>query len=201
VVDDDRALGCSVYYDGEECTPKADGSWALFSGCEATKAKAAADKAAADKAAAVKAAAEVPTCPQGWKVHGGDCYQRQTQGKFYDAAKSVCSGLGAHLAVPNTAAENTFLTTTMNPKGDSYTWLGFDYTNGEKWEDGGSADSTSGWRVLYNVHDAADRVNGEPVVFIRPDGAWSFEGKSYNYPYICEKANAVERKVAPAYPY
>jgi len=38
------------------------------------------------------------------------------------------------------------------------------------------------------VDDAADRGNGEPVTFIRPNGAWSFDSKEQSYQYICERS-------------
>ena len=89
--------------------------------------------------------------------------------------------------MPNTEAENNFLTTIMNPKANAYTWIGFNYDNSERWEDGTSSSSTSDWRVLYEVDDSGDRGNGEPVVFMRSDGAWSFDGKSFDYEFVCEK--------------
>ena len=95
---------------------------------------------------------------------------------------------GGYLAVPNTESENTFLHSTMNPSNVSYTWVGFDYSNNELWEDGSSSTSTDGWRKLYSVDDSGDRMNGEPVVFMRPSGAWSFDSKNYDYEYVCEKA-------------
>jgi hypothetical protein len=37
------------------------------------------------------------------------------------------------------------------------------------------------------VDDSGDRDNGEPHVFIRANGDWSFEGPSYDYPFTCER--------------
>ena len=78
----------------------------------------------------------------------------------------------------------------MNPHSTSYTWLGFDFSNndGPQWEDGTDSSQSDSWRVLYNVDDAADRGNGEPVTFIRPNGAWSFDSKEQSYQYICERS-------------
>ena len=117
----------------------------------------------------------------------GHCYQRQTQKKKYDEASADCSTKEAILAVPNTKAENEFLVTIMNPNKVPYTWIGFDYDNNELWEDGTSISITSDWRILYNVDDNHDRANGEPVVFMRPNGDWSFDSKSNEYQFVCEK--------------
>ena len=76
----------------------------------------------------------------------------------------------------------------MNPNREAYTWLGFDFGNSELWEDGSSSSATSNWRVLYSVHDAGDRSTSDPVVFIRPNGDWSFDPKYYNYEFICERS-------------
>ena len=88
--------------------------------------------------------------------------------------------------MPNTQDENTFLA-SMNPSAVWHTWIGFDFTNNEKWEDGTASSQSDSWRVLYNVDDAADRDNGEPATFIRPSGDWSFDAKGSSFSYICEK--------------
>ena len=89
--------------------------------------------------------------------------------------------------MPNTQAENDFLAGTMNPNGVAITWIGFNYDNSELWEDGTSSSATNSWRVLYEVDDSGDRTNGEPVVFMRANGAWSFEPKSYSQQFVCEQ--------------
>ena len=61
-----------------------------------------------------------------------------------------------------------------------------DYADAERWADGSPSSMSAGWRPLYAVDDAGDRASGEPVVFIRANGDWSFESKEYSYPFICE---------------
>ena len=64
--------------------------------------------------------------------------------------------------MPNTQDENTFLASTMNPSSVGYTWIGFNFTNDQKWEDGTASSQSDSWPILYNVDDAADHDNGEP---------------------------------------
>ena len=128
------------------------------------------------------------TCDVGWTGLGDRCYMRHDPAD-YDTASATCESRGAHLAVPNTEAENTFLASgVMNSNRQSYTWLGFDYDDAERWSDGSPSSMSASWRPLYQVDDAADRTNGEPAVFIRANGAWSFENKDQSYPFICEVA-------------
>lgn len=157
------------------------------------------------------------SCGTGWTLYTGvdalgatgHCYKRVTTKAYFDAARTVCASmgsrhnpltvtdsatgatfprLGSHLAVPNSDAENTFLTTTMNPSGTAYTWIGFDTLKG-KWEDSSATNATDCWRKLLNnnnvVTDSIDRVL-QPVVFMRPSGAWSFDPKAYNMEFVCE---------------
>merc|ERR1712166_500513 len=133
-----------------------------------------------------EAAVTQSTCDSGWTYFGDHCYKRM-RARRYDAAQSVCTGYSGYIAVPNTIAENTFLFSTMNPSGVAYTWIGFDYKNRQQWEDGTDSSMSSSWRVLYSVHDAAARKRGQPVTFMRRNGAWSFDPKSYRFEYVCEK--------------
>ena len=75
----------------------------------------------------------------------------------------------------------------MNPNDVSYTWIGFNYDNSESWEDGTTSSSTSSWRK-YSDWDDYDVRNSQPVLFIRPSGAWSFDRKSERFQVICEKS-------------
>ena len=126
-------------------------------------------------------------CDSGWFSCNDHCYQRQSAKRSYDEARADCSAKKSKIAVPNTKEENNFLTTIMNPKAYPYTWIGFNYDNSEQWEDGTSSSGTSDWRKLYEVDDSGDRGNGEPVVFMRSNGEWSFDGKNFNYEFVCEK--------------
>jgi len=100
--------------------------------------------------------------------------------------------------VPNTDDENNFLSSTMNPSGTAHTWGGFDHWK-NKWEDGSSSTMSSSWRTLDSVDDAADRFFFEPVIFMRANGDWSFEGKSYNYAYVCEKPRSAISRMCPSF--
>jgi len=94
----------------------------------------------------------------------GHCYKRQTAAVDYAAARENCKVQGlaatregfaagypskAYIAVPNSAAENKFLTTTMNPALADI-WIGYDFENGKRWEDGSHFDMTSSWRPIYH---------------------------------------------------
>lgn len=117
-------------------------------------------------------------------MYNGHCYQRQG-GKSYNNAREYCSGKGAIIAVPNTKDENDFLASTMNPDGE-YTWIGFDYSNSEMWEDGTSSSNKDNWRRLVDVDDFGLRTS-QPVIFMKRDNSWQFEPKSYSYQFVCEK--------------
>ena len=117
-------------------------------------------------------------------MYNGHCYQTQGRKRYNDARKN-CSAKGAIIAVPNTKDENVFLATTMNPDG-KYTWIGFDHSNSEMWEDGTSSSSTNSWRKLNEVDDFGIR-NSQPVIFMKRDNSWQFEPKSYSYQFVCEK--------------
>ena len=127
-------------------------------------------------------------CDSGWTLFNGHCYQRQTKKLSYDQARAECKSKEAIIAVPNTLAENDFLKGEMNSNGEAYTWIGFDYENSELWEDGTSSTALDSWRILYNVDDSGKRNKGQPAVFIRPSGAWSFDAKNEQFQFICEKA-------------
>lgn len=126
-------------------------------------------------------------CDSGWTAFNDHCYQRQTEKLSYNEARAHCNNKVAILAVPNTQAENEFLAGTMNPIAELYTWIGFDYDNSELWEDGSSSTASNSWRVLYEVYDNGNRDKGQPAVFIRPGGDWSFDPKSEEFQFICEK--------------
>ena len=74
----------------------------------------------------------------------------------------------------------------MNPNDEPYTWIGFNYHNSESWEDGTPSSSTSSWRKISDWGDYSLR-NSQPVLFMRPSGAWSFDPKSERLQFICEK--------------
>ena len=105
----------------------------------------------------------------------------------YNEARADCSAQEAIIAVPNTKVENEFLATKMNSYGTEFTWIGFDYDNKELWEDGTTNLVTNDWRVLYEVEESDARNNGKPVVFMKPNGDWSFNSKDDTYQFICEK--------------
>ena len=126
-------------------------------------------------------------CDSGWIGYNRHCYQRQNGGLTYNNAKDNCKLKGAIIAVPNTQSENSFLTSTMNPNGAAYTWIGFNYENSRLWEDGTTDSATNSWRVLNEVGDYEDRARGEPTIFMRADGRWSFDPKDESLQFVCEK--------------
>ena len=86
---------------------------------------------------------ETIVCDDNWIQFASNCYQRKTDKRTYDEAKNDCAAEGAIIAVPSTEVENEFLAKRMNPNGESYTWIGFNYDNSASWEDGTSSSSTS----------------------------------------------------------
>ena len=142
-------------------------------------------------------------CDSGWIGYNHHCYQRQNGGLTYADAKDNCKRKGAIIAVPNTQAENYFLTTKMNPNSQNHTWIGYLYGYGyyyqfkhgyEKhnmWEDGTSHSGTDNWRKLEKVEDYVNRDNGKPVTFMRANGDWSFDSEDNSYYFVCEKTLGV----------
>ena len=157
---------------------------------------------------------------KGWSMYQGHCYQRQTQPNGYFGARAVCASKQAIIAVPNTQAENDFLTTKMNPNNQNHTWIGYSYSQSygydsitdkynnldnikyiqrkydrkydtDMWEDGSSHTGTDNWRKLEEVEDYVNRDNGKPVTFMRANGDWSFDGEENSYYFVCEKTLGV----------
>ena len=126
-------------------------------------------------------------CDTGWIGFQQHCYKRFSGGDkaYYDAAKSACAAHGAYIATPNIEQENSFLADRMNPEAESYTWIGFDASQGT-WEDGSGTDETSDWRTLSDT-EQYDLRSSQPVIFMRASGAWSFDPKDYDMSFVCEK--------------
>ena len=122
-------------------------------------------------------------------MYQGHCYQRQPHRTWWFKARAFCNSKKAIIAVPNTQAENDFLTTEMNPNKQTYTWIG--HSNGDKWEDGTSNSGTNSWRKWEDVDDYANRRNGQPHIFMRANGDWSFDGNNNLYNFVCEKTLGV----------
>jgi len=100
----------------------------------------------------------------------GHCYKRRpidASVANYAAAREDCRVQGllqnqhvegfpdgypslAYIAVPNSLAENKFLTgKVMNPDLGEI-WIGYDFENAERWEDGSPLDMTNSWRPIYH---------------------------------------------------
>lgn len=143
------------------------------------------------------------TCNSGYVLSGTECllgdgsrpawkgpdYERGT----YDDAKAKCAALGAYLAVPSSAAENTFLAgILMNPHGRS-TWLGYDHTASTNWADGrtpaSNASDANGWRLLGPTIFGWDMKDGtKPVLNLETDGVWSMTARTGDMDALCEKS-------------
>ena len=80
----------------------------------------------------------------------------------------------------------------MNPNAVAYTWIGFNHDNFQLWEDGVKSSSTNSWRALDEVDDYEDRANGEPTVFMRPDGRWSFDPEDESFQFVCERIAGIQ---------
>jgi len=158
------------------------------------------------------------TCGQGWTLYNGvaaqgatgHCYKRVTTKKHYHAARIVCASLGhpnnpqtvaattgarfpsrgSYIAVPNTQAENTFLNVVMMSR--QVTWIGFDASNKDQWEDFSTNTSTDSWRKLVGSGGANSWQSShttKPVVEMFSNGGWSFI-RSYHRDneFVCEAA-------------
>ena len=77
----------------------------------------------------------------------------------------------------------------MNPDG-VYTWIGYDQENSWLWEDMTYYSGMQNWRPLSHAEDYGYRKTTQPVLFMKKEGTWQFEPRSYTYQFICEK-NAI----------
>ncbi|XP_040450273.1 C-type lectin domain family 4 member A isoform X2 [Falco naumanni] len=52
-------------------------------------------------------------CPKGWKRFQGSCYYLSTDVMSWDDSKQNCTGMGSHLVVINSEAEQDFLSSEL----------------------------------------------------------------------------------------
>merc|ERR1719223_1172021 len=86
---------------------------------------------------------------------GAHCYKRKwVFDGSWTAAKDWCSSdsgsRGAYLVVPNSQAEQDFITQKLLPNTE-VTWIGLDCTTG-RWEDGTPMGDIFSWRPLNTSH-------------------------------------------------
>ena len=117
-------------------------------------------------------------------MYQGHCYQRQPHVKWWFAARGFCNYRKAIIAVPNTLAENDFLTTEMNPNKQTNTWIG--YFTYHKWLDGTLNPGTNSWRKLEDVENYANKRTKRHI-FMRANGDWSFDNETKAHNFVCEK--------------
>ncbi|NXV25157.1 CLC6A protein, partial [Cepphus grylle] len=74
-------------------------------------------------------------CPNGWKRFQKSCYYLSTDTMFWVESVQNCTGMGSHLVVINSAAEQAFLTTKLQQiaKGDNY-YIGLYAQEVGKWQ-------------------------------------------------------------------
>jgi len=129
----------------------------------------------------------------------------------YDHAAKACKHFGARIAVPNNAAELTFLRNLFTPKAEFF--IGFDQSglSSGLWEDY-STEAQNNWHTLVvsganaKKLPAGSKVGLEgqwatypstgfvvkPVLTISASGAWAFKTKTNNLPFICELVFCVD---------
>ena len=109
----------------------------------------------------------------------------------YDSGFDRCTQDGAHLAVVNDQAEDTFVSALANA--DS--WIGYDDLRTEgtfRWVTGSSSAFTQ-----FSANEPNDN-NGEDCVYTRPDGTWNDTACDNLRPAICECDPAFTPKPTPA---
>jgi hypothetical protein len=97
----------------------------------------------------------------------GHRYRKTAPTLRYDDAIDACHADGAHVAVINSAAENTF---AMQTAAGSDLWLGFDDLTTEgifRWITGAS--SFTAW----GVGEPNDQFGSEDCAYLRSDGTWN----------------------------
>ncbi len=121
-------------------------------------------------------------CPSGWTAWGGKCYISNATTRTYANARTYCQGLtsGADVAVPDSAAENSFLF-GMN----SSSWLGLDDIAVE-----GTWRTTSGALATYFNWASGEPNNSggnEDCVIFPGSATWYDSGCATTAQVICER--------------
>lgn len=112
----------------------------------------------------------------------GRRYKVLAQGANYDTAIDRCATDGAHLAVVDSAAENTFLAGILTTSGGGEAWIGFDDLTVEgmyKWVTGAAGVNLYGGGEPNNV-------NNEDCTALRTSGQWHDVGCEEQRRPACE---------------
>lgn len=171
------------------------GAWAWagcsFKGPRLDPADAAPEDAAAD--APPPDAPYVPACmtDPSYNNNAGHRYKRLSQDANYDTAIERCAADGAHLAVVETAAENSYLRGLHNDD----MWIGFDDLTEEgvfRWVNGASVDFV-GWS------SGEPNDNGvEDCTYLRTNGSWNDTSCADQKRPVCECEPAYRPPATPA---
>ncbi|NXN96478.1 CLC4A protein, partial [Rhinopomastus cyanomelas] len=72
-------------------------------------------------------------CPQGWKCFGGSCYYLLTDKMSWVDSQQNCTGMGSHLVVINSEAEQTFLSSQTKSQREENYYIGLSAQNVSQW--------------------------------------------------------------------
>ncbi len=112
--------------------------------------------------------------------YNGHRYFKSNTTVTWKQAKAICDSLKGYLAIPNTAAENSFLKTLA---GGSLTWMGItdDATEGKYLTVLGDSVAYFNWKA-----GQPDNFNDEDFIHIDANGLWNDGPNSYLLNFIIE---------------
>merc|ERR550534_348755 len=129
---------------------------------------------------------ERPECPDGWTKMHGSCLKLLTEPASFNDSQTACSDLGAHLAIPRSAAEQQFINSLTS--NTSKTWLGVVRDE----HDNASFVDVKGMELFFeNWYEPNNEPNNEfgneNCVELYPNGFWNDKPCSVENEALCQK--------------
>ncbi|XP_045206881.2 CD209 antigen-like [Mercenaria mercenaria] len=133
----------------------------------------------------------VPSCPNGWVTHNGNCYHFSHDVEDWTGAYTMCKILGGQLLELEDATESNFISSQVNISGKTY-WIGLSDVNEE---------GTWVWMTSMTKLSVTNWSPGEPtatngnhdiencVVIYNKNGMWNDASCAHMNFYICETSD------------
>merc|ERR1719397_1513193 len=125
-------------------------------------------------------------CAEGFTRKGCLCYKRFTERKTWADAQTNCERLGATLAQPKNAAENTEVQHMIQGMTVRYAWLGGnDVIREGKWMIGDQ--EITGWTNWWYGQPQGGREENAMCMY-QDDGTWHDCPNTWGCPYVCQQS-------------
>lgn len=130
------------------------------------------------------------TCPTGWGLYGGNCYQYFTAGKTFSDAKAACRSQGGFLASIVTWQLNSYINTFVPSKVAEF-WIG-GYRASSKsafyWDDSRKWAYTNFDTTRSQPNSKSNFVSYIHSSQFGTPGKWRTIDNGYVKPYLCERS-------------